>query len=149
MVVGARTPHPEYFTSFDRAQRRMLKVLGAQRFRDSGSLPLEHRLRRLRRHVTRREAGPAGGQHNACAPCDFEQRGGDLVAVVRNNPVLNLEALAGQELDEQAAALVVAATLSDAVRHGHDCSLQAGSFDFSKSTTSEIIISLSIAFAMS
>ena len=34
MVVGARTPHPEYFTSFDRAQRRMIKVLGRQRFND-------------------------------------------------------------------------------------------------------------------
>ena len=37
MVVGARTPHPEYFTSFDRSQRRMLKVLGPQRFRDLAS----------------------------------------------------------------------------------------------------------------
>ncbi|MFL6591842.1 MAG: hypothetical protein ACJ8GK_03935 [Luteimonas sp.] len=34
MVVGARTPHPEYFTSFERSQRRMIQVLGAQRFHD-------------------------------------------------------------------------------------------------------------------
>ena len=34
MVVGARTPHPEYFTSFERAQRRMIQVLGQQRFHD-------------------------------------------------------------------------------------------------------------------
>ena len=34
MVVGARTPHPEYFTSLDRAQRRMIQVLGQQRFND-------------------------------------------------------------------------------------------------------------------
>ena len=34
MVVGARTPHPEYFTSFERSQRRMIKVLGRQRFND-------------------------------------------------------------------------------------------------------------------
>jgi hypothetical protein len=34
MLVGARTPHPEYFTSYDRAQRRMVRVLGEQRFRD-------------------------------------------------------------------------------------------------------------------
>ena len=34
VVGGARTPHPEYFTSYDRAQRRMVRVLGEQRFRD-------------------------------------------------------------------------------------------------------------------
>ena len=34
MVVGARTPHPEYFTSFERSQRRMIQVLGSQRFHD-------------------------------------------------------------------------------------------------------------------
>jgi hypothetical protein len=34
MVVGARTPHPEYFTSFERSQRRMIQALGSQRYRD-------------------------------------------------------------------------------------------------------------------
>jgi hypothetical protein len=34
MVVGARTPHPEYFTSYDRSQRRMVQVLGKERFRE-------------------------------------------------------------------------------------------------------------------
>ena len=34
MVVGARTPHPEYFTSFERSQRRMVQALGQQRFND-------------------------------------------------------------------------------------------------------------------
>jgi len=34
MVVGARTPHPEYFTSFERSQRRLIQVLGEQRFKE-------------------------------------------------------------------------------------------------------------------
>lgn len=34
MLVGARTPHPEYFTSFDRAERRMIQVLGERRYHE-------------------------------------------------------------------------------------------------------------------
>lgn len=34
MVLGARTSHFEYFTSYDRAQRRCVQALGAERYRD-------------------------------------------------------------------------------------------------------------------
>lgn len=34
MLVGARTPHPEYFTSFERSQRRMIQVLGERRYKE-------------------------------------------------------------------------------------------------------------------
>lgn len=34
MVLGARTPYPEYFTSYARAQKRLEQALGEQRYRD-------------------------------------------------------------------------------------------------------------------
>ena len=34
MVLGARTPFPEYFTSYDRAQKRLEQTLGKQRYRE-------------------------------------------------------------------------------------------------------------------
>lgn len=34
MVVGARTPHPEYFTSYERSQRRMIQALGERRYHE-------------------------------------------------------------------------------------------------------------------
>lgn len=34
MLVGARTPHPEYFTSFERSQRRMIQALGERRYKE-------------------------------------------------------------------------------------------------------------------
>ena len=34
MVLGARTPFPEYFTSYERAQRRLEQALGTARYRE-------------------------------------------------------------------------------------------------------------------
>lgn len=34
MLVGARTPHPEYFTSYERSQRRMIQALGERRYHE-------------------------------------------------------------------------------------------------------------------
>ena len=63
--------------------------------------------------------------------------------------MLDVVALRLEQLDEQPAALVVAFARCDAVRDGHHRRPHAGSFVFSTSVTSEIDISLSIAFAMS
>ena len=40
--------------------RRLRDRVGADRFRDPGRFAVDHRARRLRRHVARRDAGAAG-----------------------------------------------------------------------------------------
>jgi hypothetical protein len=63
--------------------------------------------------------------------------------------VRDVVAVSFEQLDEQAAALVVALARGDAVGDGEDGRSQTGSFVFSTSATSRMTISLSIAFAMS
>jgi hypothetical protein len=68
---------------------------------------------------------------------------------VRDDAVRDVVAVALEQLDQQAAALVVALACGDAVGDGEDGRPQTGSFVFATSATSRITISLSIAFAMS
>jgi hypothetical protein len=63
--------------------------------------------------------------------------------------MLDVVALSRQELGEKLAALVVPLAGGDAIRDRQDGGLQTGSFVFSTSATSLIVISESIAFAMS
>jgi hypothetical protein len=63
--------------------------------------------------------------------------------------VLDLVVVGLEQLDEERAALVFPLAGGNAVRDGDDRGPQTGSFVFSTSITSEMDMSLSIAFAMS
>jgi hypothetical protein len=121
-----------------------------QRLSDAGSFPVEHVTGRLRRHVPRSEAGSSRCQDESGIRGERSDRGGDRLALVGNDPALDLVALGPQELVERVSAAVLARTCHDAVRHRQHSRLQlTRSFVFSTSRTSAIRISLSTAFAMS
>jgi len=63
--------------------------------------------------------------------------------------VLDVVVVGLEQLDEERAALVFPLAGGNAVRDRDDSGLQTGSFVFSTSVTSEMDMSLSIAFAMS
>ncbi len=73
----------------------------------------------------------------------------DGLDVVRHDAPLDLEPLVAEELVEDVTARVLANAGTHAVRDGQHGGLHAGSFVFSTSCTSSIVIALSIAFAMS
>ena len=73
---GAREP----------CQALELDRLGAHRLGDAGRLAVDHRARRLGRHVARREAGATRRQHEVRALAELDDRRGDLVVLVGNEP---------------------------------------------------------------
>src|SRR5215210_1995319 len=129
--------------------RRLLAGVGANRLRDTGRLAIEHRPRRLRGHVPRRDTRTAGREHERSLGGELRDGGRDLPRLVGHDATCDLVTVAAQELGEQVAAPVFPRAGYDAVRNGQHRGSQTGSFVFSTSATSAIVISLSIAFAMS
>ena len=81
---------------------------------------------------------------------ELPDRRRDLVALVGDDPPLDLVAVAAQQLVERVAAAILARPGRDAVRDRQHRGLQTTcSFVFSTRTTSVIRISLSTALAMS
>ena len=121
-----------------------------ERFRDARGCAVEDARGGLGRDVAGAEARPARGQNDLRARSELEQRGGDRVALVGDDPALDLVPVAGQQLGEEIAAPILALAGRDAVRDGEDSRPQDGtSFVFSSRRTSSMTISLSTAFAMS
>jgi hypothetical protein len=130
--------------------RRLRERVGADRLRDARRHALEHVAGRFGRHVAGGEAGAARGQDDRRLFGQLGDRLGDGVAVVGNDPALDLVALGREQPCEHIAALVLTRSLGNAVRdrqHGRPHS--TGSFVFSTSRTSESSIEESIALAMS
>ena len=94
----------------------------AHGFGHPGGFPLDDRPRALRRQVTRAEAGPAGGDDEACEPLGhLPECFGHCFGAVLGDAVLdNGISLADQSLGEGAAGEVVAGSGDDTVRHGED-----------------------------
>ena len=120
--------------------------VGAESLGDPGRLALQHGARRLRRHVSRREPGPARREHELGSRGEILDRRGDLVRLVGDDPAFDVVAVRAQELLEQVAARIVRLPARDPVRHREDGGRH--SFTFSTSSTLKVIC-LSIAFAMS
>jgi hypothetical protein len=129
---------------------RLRDGVGAQRLGDARSFAVEHVAGRLRGHVSWSEARSAGREDKSRARGQLAERVRDLLALVGNDPSLDLVVLAPQQLDQDVAAPVLSRPGHDAVRHRQHGGLQVtGSFVFSTSTTSTMRICLSTAFAMS
>jgi hypothetical protein len=127
--------------------RRARDRVGSDRLRDPGSVSFEHRARRLGRDVARRHTGAAGRQHHARFGREDLERARDRVRVVGDDTAIDLEAVALEERREQVAARVLAGARGHAVGHRQHGGSHA--FVFSSTRTSPIVISPSIAFAMS
>ena len=114
-----------------------------------GRLAVEHRPGRLGCDVAGREPRAACCQHKGAAGGELGDRGRDLVRLVGDDAALHREALALEQLGERVAAAILARPVVDAVRDRQHGGVHTGSFVFSTSVTSVIVIALSIAFAMS
>ena len=79
----------------------------------------------------------------------IDDRGRDLVALVRDDPALDGETLRSEELGKRVAALVLARPVVHAVGDRQHSRVHTASFVFSTSVMSEITMVLSIAFTMS
>ena len=137
-------------TAREQPVRRLRDRVRPQRLRDPRRLAVEHVARRLGRDVARREPRAAGREDERAPSRELADRRGDLIALVGNDPPLDVVAVGAQQLLERVAASVLARPGDDPVRDGQHRGLQAtGSFVFSTSTTSTMRIPLSTAFAMS
>ncbi len=102
------------------------------------------------RHVAGRETRPSGGENERNTHArKLANRGGDQLDLVGDDPALNVEVRFTKQRLEDVARRILANACADAVGHGHDGRVQAGSFVFSTSWTSSTTIERSIAFAMS
>jgi hypothetical protein len=123
--------------------------IGSDRFGNAGNLALEHRRGCLRRDVPRSDARPAGREHERYRIGQLLDRRGDLAPLVRDDPSQDFVAVVGEQVLEQAPALVRPLAAGNAVRDGEDRRLQTSSFVFSSKRTSLTTIESSTAFAMS
>src|SRR5581483_9320154 len=105
-----------------------------------------HGPRRLRRHVPRRDAGPARGDDDVRGLGELAERRRDLGRLVGDDAPLHVVPVAAQELVEHVPARVGDTAPRDPVGDGED----GGSHPFAFSTSSTLNdIPLSTAFAMS
>jgi hypothetical protein len=148
-VDDQRLPANARDASAEQTVRRLLDGVCAECLGDPRHRAVENRLGRLGGEVPRRDPRPAGRQNEPRRLRELANRGGDLRTLVRDDAVLDVVVVGLEQLDEERAALVFPLAGGNAVRDGDDCGLQTGSFVFSTSVTSEMDMSLSIAFAMS
>jgi hypothetical protein len=80
---------------------RLCERVGAQRFRDSGHVPVEHLLGRFGSVVSWGNAGSPGRQDELGPLAKLADRRRDPGALVRHDTVLDLVFLTLQQLDEQ------------------------------------------------
>jgi hypothetical protein len=149
-VHDERLPDDARQAPGEQAVRRLRDRVGADRLRDSGRLAVEEAGRGLRRDVAGTEPRPARRQDDPSLDGQLSQRCGDRIALVRDDPALDLVPVCCQQLGEDPAARVLALAGRDAVRDGEDRRLQeSASFVFSSRRTSSMTISRSTALAMS
>src|SRR6266568_9577943 len=136
-------------TATEQPVRCLAESVCAESLGDPRNVPIDDRLGRLRREITRRDARAAGRQDHARIRGQCPQRRCDLRPLIGNDAMLDLVLLALEQLHEESTAFVVALPGRNAVRDREDGGLHTGSFVFSTSVTSVTAMPLSIAFAMS
>ena len=88
--------------------RCSLPRVSADRLCDPGGLTLENGSGGLGCDVARREAGPAGGQHDSGALGEIADGGRDRSRIVGHDAPLDLEAFGTERLGQHVAAAIVA-----------------------------------------
>jgi len=129
--------------------RRPGEGISTDSLRDPRRLTVEHRTRRLGRDVPGGETRSAGREDEGVPACEIDDRGSYHVGLVRHDTPFDLEPLRGEQLRESIPAPIFSCAVVDTIRHGQHGSPHTGPLVFSTRVTSEIVIALSIALAMS